>query len=190
MRSRRGLRTQREPGVFPVRRTHFLVPRTVVARGQSPSARHCASCDSCELVRAFPSALGSAQGRRGRDASDRLLHSETIQTRAPVSIAASQRCDPSSARMPFGGRSGITLVPSLAARARSRETSLSALPLLSPHSRWRVRTREAGHRATRVTRCERGWGESRFTTRPPLRRPSERLTRALSSLDRDRSDRL
>jgi len=46
------------------------------------------------------------------------------------------------------------------------------------------------HRATRVTRCERSWGESRFTTRSSLRRPSERSTRALCSLDRDRSDRL
>jgi hypothetical protein len=79
---------------------------------------------------------------------------------------------------------GITLVPNLAARARSRETSFFALLLRgSEDSRNR-------HRVARATRCERGWGESRFTTRPPLRRPSERYARAFSSLMRDRNDRL
>jgi len=37
-----------------------------------------------------------------------------------------------------------------------------------------------------AARCERGRGGSRFTTRPPLRRPTVRYARALSSAARDR----
>jgi len=81
-------------------------------------------------------------------------------------------------------RAGIALVPSLAARARSRETSLFAPPLRSSGDL------RSGHRAARATRCERGWGRSRFTTRPPLRRPCERHARAFFSPVRDRHDRL
>jgi hypothetical protein len=40
--------------------------RTVVTRGLSPLARHCAAYDSFELVRACLPALGSASRRRGR----------------------------------------------------------------------------------------------------------------------------
>jgi len=86
---------------------------------------------------------------------------------------------------PFGARAwgphsyrALRLVPVHAKRP------LFALPLReSGDSRSR-------HRAARATRCERGWGESRFTTRSSLRRPCERHAGAFSSPVRDRYDRL
>jgi len=185
MRSRRGLRTQREPDVSPVRKTRSLVlaPLSLEVRRRwrvtAPPAI------SFELGRAFPCALGSAQGRRGRDAFDRLLHSETFQLEHPClsPLPSAAILDPREAafRRPARGSLSYRALRLVLVHAKR---PLFALPLR------RSGDLRSGHRAARATRCERGWRESRFTTRPPLRRPSERCARAFSSLGRDRSDRL
>jgi len=74
------------------------------------------------------------------------------------------------------------------ARARGPH-SYRALRLVPVHAKrplFALPLRESGdsrsrHRAARATRCERGWGESRFTTRSSLRRPYERHAGAFSS---------
>jgi len=84
-------------------------------------------------------------------------------------FAASQRSVPWIRGGPFGALAGLALVPNLSARARSRETS-SFAPLPA-----RPKTRGKGTGKLGAARCERGWGESRFTARLPLRQPLVRL---------------
>jgi len=96
MRSRRGLRAR--PELLCVLRSEkrFESSRTVFARSlRTPRASRAVACDSCGLDRASPeNVFCSFSSRRDRhDAFDRLLHSETVPTRAPVSVVASQRSD-------------------------------------------------------------------------------------------------
>jgi hypothetical protein len=147
---------------------------------QSPLARHCAACDSFELGRAFRVRWVASTGVATGDASDRLLHSEPIQLEHPCSVA-SQRSDPTLARC-------------LAAPSRGESLSYRALRLVLVHAKRLLSRSCCARPETRVVdtgwlgaaRCERGRGGSRFTTRPPLRRPTVRYARALSSAARDR----
>jgi len=96
MRSRRGLRAR--PELLCVLRSEkrFESSRTVFARSlRTPRASRAVACDSCGLDRASPeNVFCSFSSRRDRhDAFDRLLHSETVPTRAPVSVVVSQRSD-------------------------------------------------------------------------------------------------
>jgi len=96
MRSRRGLRAR--PELLCVLRSEkrFESSRTVFARSlRTPRASRAVACDSCGLDRASPeNVFRSFSSRRDRhDAFDRLLHSETVPTRAPVSVVVSQRSD-------------------------------------------------------------------------------------------------
>jgi hypothetical protein len=140
---------------------------------------------SLDLDRSFP--CGAWQ--RPQALRPRCVRSTSALRNLPNSsthcVAVSQRCDPWSGLDTFRRlRPGNALVPSLAARARSRETSFFAPPLRSSEDA------RSGHRAARAARCERGRGESRFTTRLPLRRPIGQCVRALSPLARGHNDRL
>jgi hypothetical protein len=159
--------------------------RTVVTRGLSPLARHCAAYDSFELVRACLPALGSASRRRGRGCVP-------IDFCTPKPFNSSTRANrrfPALRLLIHIERLSATAWESHSYRA-SRLVLVHAKRLFS-RSRFRgSEDRLSEHRAARATRCERGWGESRFTTRLPLRRPCERRARAFSSPARDRHDRL
>jgi len=82
-------------------------------------ARHCAACDSLELGRACPSALGSAHGRRGWRCvrSTSALRNNSIEHSCSV---VSQRSAPWFRPRPSGVRAGVALVPRLSPRAHSR----------------------------------------------------------------------
>jgi hypothetical protein len=113
-----------------------------------------------EPVRACPKrgwVCQSRRGRRGRDASDRLLHSETIQpsTRAssfPSAAMGPRKAPPLSSR---GFRLVLVRVNVYFARLLSRP----------------VKDGRGGHREARGRSVRRGRGTSCFTARRPLRWP-------------------
>jgi len=144
MRSRRGLRTQREPDVSSGKEDAGLAPAPLSLEVQRPWRVTAPRDDSFELGRAFPCALGSAHGRRGRDASDRLLHSETFQLEHPC-----QSPFPSAAILlprdaPHGAPPGDhSRTEPRGSCSFTRNVSFRVLPH-SPRARERVKMREAG----------------------------------------------
>jgi len=96
MRSRRGLRARPEllhrP---PLERRFRKLPHRLRPISSPPRASRAVAAIPCGLDRASPeNVFCSFSSRRDRhDAFDRLLHSETVPTRAPVSVVVSQRSD-------------------------------------------------------------------------------------------------
>jgi len=175
MRSRRGLRVRPEPVRVSMVRRRFDDPRTVVARSRHRPARQ---TRGERLLRAWSRVsvvrLVAPAGVATGDASDRLLHSETVPTRALVlrRFPAQRSC---SRAMPFGVRARVALVPepcgSVLVHANVFFARLSACP----------KTRGEGTGRLGAARCKRDWGESRFTARFPLRRPGDSCAMAFSS---------
>jgi len=113
---------------------------------------------SFELDRAYSPALGSARERRGRaNASDRLLHSETIQllTRASSLPGA---VSPNRAQTPLGVRRGArSHTEARASGSSARRLSARDSPPLDSVQRKRARIGKLG-----AARHERGRGVSAF----------------------------
>jgi len=184
MRSRRGLRVRFEPvHVFMVRR-RFESSRTVFARCPRRSVRHAQGRGSFELDRACPKvAWVGFHGRRGRDASDRLLHSETVSHSSTRALVDSQR----------GGWALRCLSTSPDRRPRPEASRLRA------RLRWRLFHRlpcspegvQERHREARGPRCETRLGgialHGAFPTSALVL--TKRVT-AFSSVARDSDDRL
>jgi len=184
MRSRRGLRVRFEPVHIPMVRGCFESSRTVFARGPRGSVRHAQGRGSFELDRACPKvAWVGFHGRRGRDASDRLLHSETVSHSSTRALVDSQR----------GGWALRCLSTSPDRRPRPEASRLRArLP-------WRLFHRlpcspedvQERHREARGPRCETRLGgialHGAFPTSALVL--TKRVT-AFSSVARDSDDRL
>jgi len=113
------------------------------------------------------------------DASDRLLHSETVQARAPV-LRRFPAQRPSRAR-PFGARSRVALVPEPRGSVPDHANVCFACCLARPE------TRAAGDGRLGAARRKRDRGEPRFTARFPLRRPVDRSRGRFLPPDADRS---
>jgi hypothetical protein len=102
------------------------------------------------------------------DASDRLLHSETVPTRALVLRRfPAQRPSPSDTLLSLRNFRGSLSSRSLAAPCSFTQNVFVARYLAGP------KTCEAGTGRLGAFRCERGQGESRFTARLSLRRPDD-----------------
>jgi hypothetical protein len=102
------------------------------------------------------------------DASDRLLHSETVPTRALVLRRfPAQRPSPSDTLLSLRNFRGSLSSRSLAAPCSFTQNVFVARYLARP------KTCEAGTGWLGAFRYERGQGESRFTARLPLRRPDD-----------------
>jgi len=113
------------------------------------------------------------------DASDRLLHSETVQARAPVLRRfPAQR---SSRARPCGARSRVALVPEPLGSVPDHANVCFACCFARPE------TRAAGNGRLGAARCKRDRGEPRFTARFSLRRPVDRSRGGLLPSDADRS---
>jgi len=142
VRSRRGLRVRPGPVRVSVVRRRFDGPRTVVARSRRCPARQ-PRCERFLRARSRVSVvrLVAPAGVATGDASDRLLHSETVPTRALVPRRfPAQR--PTLA-MPFGkSPEGRSRPRASRLRARPRERLFRAPPRPS-EDRWR------GHREAR-----------------------------------------
>jgi hypothetical protein len=118
--------------------------------------------------------MGVATG----DASDRLLHSETVPTRALVLRRfPAQR---QSRAMPYGAVRVPLSFRSLSVPCSFARTSLFARRFVSP------KTREASTGRLGAFRCKRGRGESRFTAQLPLQRPDDVHSVAFSAAARNR----
>jgi hypothetical protein len=174
MRSRRGLRARpellcalrwKDVSKAPAPSSPDLFAAPCVTRG---------GCDSCGLDRASPENVFRSFSSRPRstDASDRLLHSETVPTRAPVSVVVSQRSD----RLLF-----LLLGRCLAAPSEDRSHFRSLATPCPPTRtslfacrRARPETCALGTGKLGAARCRRDWGDSRFTARFSLRRSAGR----------------
>jgi len=157
-------------------------PDEACARNMSAASLRQRSEDALTHLRCSRSVAPAASLRRGRfiRASPRvsgrtLACARWLRTRCVQSISALRNMSNSSTLgSPFPSAATsrenpfrcslahVTLLPSLAARARLRETSVSRSSLAHPEAR------EGGSRQLGAARCKRGWGASRFTTRHPL----------------------
>jgi hypothetical protein len=182
MRSRRGLRVRLGPVRVSVVRKRFNGPRTVVARYRRCTARQ-TPCKRLFRARSRVSEvrLVAPTGVATGDASDRLLHSETVPTRALV-LRRFPALRPTRAIRFFryASSEGRSRPGTLRLRARSRERLFFARRFARP------KTREPGTGRLGAARCERGRGESRFTAWFPLRRPDGFHSVAFSSAVRNR----
>jgi len=142
------------------------------------------------FVRARPRVTGVATpARRGRDAFDRLLHSETVSLEHPWLSSLSQR---SSLRGGFRRRERSLSSRCLSAPCSSTRTSGQASfrvlvslrsPRFSPGEAKKSCVGKLG-----AARRKRGWGEMRFTARFSLRRSDLRASgRCLPSCESIRS---
>jgi len=151
-------------------------PLSLVIRRRG--ARRRAAASSFELGRACPRAPDwRARASRSRDASDRLLHSETSRLEHSCFVA-SQRSGPWIRAAPFGAARRIALVPRRSPRARPRSVDCAPCRPSGDGS--------AGRGWLGATPCERGRGAARFTARRPLRRPCDARVAASSSAPRAR----
>jgi hypothetical protein len=145
---------QHECGVSPAR--EFQRTRAPLSlEHDSLSCPSRAFGDAFEVARAFREARLRAPGRRGRDASDRLLHSEPIKLEYR-SFAVSQRCG----CWKIGPFSPLTRLPHSCRASRlvpiRAEASTSAIPLYPPEgarrglrlARGQNRMNEAGGRCS------------------------------------------
>jgi len=165
VRSRRGLsRTARIPSLPLVRDTwrpaHRCRSRSSSPRASNAGRRFLRARSRVSSGFAWERPAGVATG----DASDRRLHSETVPTRALVLRRFPAR--PSARTMPCDTARGLPSFRSLAAPCSFPRMSVSRAVLTRP------RTGAHVHRRLGAIRCERGWGELRFTTGPSLRRPA------------------
>jgi len=175
VRSRRGLRVRSElVRLFVVRRC-FESPRTVVARSRRPSARQ-ARCERLVRARSRGSSvrLVASRGRRDRRCVRSTSALRNHSTRAPVSSPFPSAAIRSPRETPFGAAHGNrTRTEPCGSCSFTRSVSLRASRCEGPE------TDGASTGQLGALRCERGWGESRFTTRLPLRRSCDLVTRAL-----------
>jgi hypothetical protein len=170
MRSRRGLSRTTRISSHPLVRDTWRPAHRCHSLSTAPRA----SSAACRVLRARPRVSVGFAGERPAgvatgDASDRRLHSETVPTRALVLRRfPAQR---PTRTMPCGIPRGPPSFRSLATSCSFRRTSLSRAVLARP------KTSGHAHRQLGADRCERGWGEHRFTTGLSLRRPAGALER-------------
>jgi hypothetical protein len=172
-----------EPGRdFLVWKTLAPASRTVVACIRRCSARQTRGVGYFRLGRACPRcAPKSARGRRSQRcvrSTSALRNRSYSSTRASSFPSAVTRGDALRRRV-------VTLFP-----APFGSVLVGAIVLGSRRRLARPKTSGVGIGKLGAARCERGWGESRFTTRFSLRRPDDLVGGVFFRLTGPRIDRL